>query len=224
MAGRHGRRPRGAYLVADARPETRRRMTTTFYLVRHAAHGHLGRTLCGRMPGVSLGEEGRAQAEALAGRLAREDLAAIYASPLERAQETASPLAARTGLPLQTLPALNEIDFGEWSGRSFEELHGDPRWDGWNTARHVTRPPGGETILEAQARAVRGLEELRRAHGEARLALVSHADVIKLVLAYALGLAADAMGRFEVSPASVSVLVLGDWGAKVESLNERVAA
>lgn len=208
----------------DTPGEIRARMTTTFFLVRHAAHGHLDRTLCGRMPGVRLGEEGRAQAEALAPRLARERLDAIYASPLERAQETAAPVAARAGLPLQTLPALNEIEFGEWSGRSFEELHGDPRWAAWNTARHVTRPPGGETILEAQARAVGALEALRARHGEARLALVSHSDVIKLVIAYALGLAPEAMGRFEISPASISAIVLGDWGAKVESLNEQVAA
>ncbi|MFE1603255.1 histidine phosphatase family protein [Methylobacterium sp. ID0610] len=199
-------------------------MTTTFFLVRHAAHGHLGRTLCGRMPGIHLGEEGQAQARALARRLAGEGVAAVYASPLERAQETAGPIAAAAGLTAQILPGLNEIDFGEWSGQSFEALHDDPRWAGWNNARHVTRPPGGETILEAQARVIRALEDLRRAHGEARLVLVSHADVIKLVLAFALGLAPDAMGRFEVSPASISAVVLGDWGAKVEGINERVAA
>jgi len=196
-------------------------MTTTFFLVRHAAHDRLGRVLCGRMPGVTLGREGRAQAEALAERLAGEGLAAVYASPLERAQETAAPLAARTGLALETLPALNEIDFGAWAGQDFEALHGDPAWTGWNQARHVTRPPGGETALEAQARVLRGLEELRRRHGEAGLALVSHADVIKLMMTHALGLGADAMHRFEVGPASVSVLVVGDWGAKVEGLNER---
>ncbi|MET7247380.1 histidine phosphatase family protein [Methylobacterium sp. EM32] len=196
-------------------------MTTTFFLVRHAAHDRLGRVLCGRMPGVTLGREGRAQAEALALRLSAEGLTAVYASPLERARETAEPLAARSGLAVETLPALNEIDFGTWAGRSFEALHGDPVWTGWNQARHVTRPPGGETAVEAQARVLRGLEALRARHGEARLALVSHADVIKLVIAHALGLGADAMQRFEIGPASVSVLVLGAWGAKVESLNER---
>ncbi|ACL56094.1 histidine phosphatase family protein [Methylobacterium nodulans] len=199
-------------------------MTTTFFLVRHAAHGHLDRTLCGRMPGIRLGEEGRAQARALAARLKSERLDAVYASPLERAQETGEPIAAAAGVPMRVLPALNEIDFGAWSGCSFEELHADPRWTLWNTARHVTRPPGGETILEAQARAVGALEELRASHGEARIALVSHADLIKLVLAFALGLAPDALGRFEVSPASISAVVLGEWGAKVESINERVSA
>ncbi|MGX7706029.1 histidine phosphatase family protein [Methylobacterium sp. Gmos1] len=196
-------------------------MTTTFFLVRHAAHDRLGRVLCGRMPGVTLGREGRAQADALAARLSGEGLAAVYASPLERARETAEPVAARAGLAVGILPALNEIDFGAWAGLPFDELHQDPLWAGWNQARHVTRPPGGETALEAQARVLRGLEELRARHGEARLALVSHADVIKLVIAHALGLGADAMRLFEIGPASVSVLVLGAWGAKVESLNER---
>ncbi|WP_048436168.1 histidine phosphatase family protein [Methylobacterium platani] len=146
---------------------------------------------------------------------------AVYASPLERAQETAAPVAVRAGLPLATLAALDEIDVGAWSGRDFDALHGDPDWSGWNRARHVTRPPGGETALEAQVRLLRGLEELRDRHGEARLALVSHADVIKLAIAHALGLGADGLQRFEIGPASVSVLVIGAWGAKVESLNER---
>ncbi|UHC16953.1 histidine phosphatase family protein [Methylobacterium currus] len=166
-------------------------MTTTFFLVRHAAHGRLGRILCGRMPGVTPGREGKAQGEALAARLAGEGLAAVYASPLERAQETAAPIAARAGLAVGTLPALNEIGFGARAGQSFDALHGDPARAGWNQARHVTRPPGGETVLEAQGRVMRGLEDLGARHGEARLALVSHADVIKLVIAHALGLGAD---------------------------------
>ncbi|GJD49155.1 Adenosylcobalamin/alpha-ribazole phosphatase [Methylobacterium crusticola] len=198
-------------------------MATTFFLVRHAAHDRLDRILCGRMPGVVLGAEGRAQAEALAGRLAGERLDAVYAGPLERAQETAAPIAARAGLEPRTLAAIDELDFGAWAGRPFAALHGDPAWGYWNSARHVTRPPGGETVLEAQVRALLGLEALRRSHGAARLALVSHSEVIKLIVAHALGLPADAMQRFEISPASVSVLVLGDWGAKIESLNERVA-
>ncbi|KMO30618.1 histidine phosphatase family protein [Methylobacterium aquaticum] len=196
-------------------------MTTTFFLVRHAAHDRIGRILCGRMPGVTLGREGRAQAVMVAERLAGEGLAAIHASPRERAQETAAPLAARAGLTVETLPALDEIDFGAWTGTSFDDLNGDPTWAGWNQARHVTRPPGGETALDAQARVLRGLEDLHARHGDARLALVSHAEVIKLVIAHALGLGADATHRFEIGPASVSVLVLGAWGAKVESLNER---
>ncbi len=198
-------------------------MTTTVFLVRHAAHDRLNRILCGRMPGVSLGTDGRAQAAALAERLARESLAAVYASPLERACETAEPLARHREIDVQVVDALNEIDIGAWTGRAFDDLRDDPHWTRWNTARSVTRPPVGETMLEAQTRVVGGIERLCAAHPEQGIALVSHADVIKAALAYYLGLPLDAILRFEISPASISKLVLGDWGAKVISMNEGLA-
>ena len=199
-------------------------MTTTLLLVRHAAHGLLGRVLTGRMPGVSLGEEGRRQAARLAERLSRETVAAVYSSPLERARETAEPIAARFGLLVQVEERLDEIDVGDWQGRDFAALAQDPGWNAWNTARSVTRAPGGETMLEAQARAIRVIEQLRAAHPDTGVVLVSHGDVIKAVLLYHLGLPIDAYQRIEVGPASLSVLVVGDWGARVLSLNETVAA
>ena len=198
-------------------------MTTTVFLVRHATHDRLNRVLCGRMPGVTLGAEGRDQAAALAACLRREPIAAVYASPLERARETAQPLAERLGLDVQVMDALNEIDVGVWSGRTFDDLSDDPLWNRWNTARSVTRPPGGETMLEAQARVVGGIGRLCAAHPEQSVALVSHGDVVKAALAYYLGLPLDAILRFEISPASVSTLVVGDWGAKVFSMNKGAA-
>lgn len=195
-------------------------MTTTIHFVRHAAHGLLGRTLTGRMPGVSLGEEGRAQAEALSLRLGRERIAAIHSSPLERARETAEPIARRLGLEVQVTAAIQEIDFGEWTGAAFGDLDADPRWRIWNEARSLARPPGGETMLEAQGRVLRHLEDLQAAHPGESVALVSHADVIKAALAFLLGLSLDALPRFEISPASISTVVIGDWGAKVLTLNE----
>ena len=199
-------------------------MTTTLLLVRHAAHGLLGRVLTGRMPGVSLGEEGRRQAARLAERLSRETVAAVYSSPLERARETAEPIAARFGLLVQVEERLDEIDVGDWQGRDFAALAQDPGWNAWNTASSVTRAPGGETMLEAQARAIRVIEQLRAAHPDTGVVLVSHGDVIKAALLYHLGLPIDAYQRIEVGPASLSVLVVGDWGARVLSLNETVAA
>src|SRR5215212_7645751 len=106
-----------------------------FFLVRHAAHELVDRILCGRMPGVSLGEEGRAQARRVAERLARERIAAIHTSPLQRAQETAAPIGERLNLAPEVRDAINEIDLGDWSGRSFSDLHSDPRWRSWNDAR-----------------------------------------------------------------------------------------
>ena len=199
-------------------------MTTTVFLVRHATHDRLNRILCGRMPGVTLGAEGRAQAAALPARLRREPIVAVYASPLERTRDTAQPLADGLRLDVQVMDALNEIDVGAWSGRTFDDLRDDPLWTRWNTARNVTRPPGGEMMLEAQVRIVGAIEHLRATHPEQSVALVSHGDVIKAALAYYLGLALDAILRFDISPASVSTLVVGDWGAKILSMNEGAVA
>jgi len=199
-------------------------VTTTFFLVRHAAHDRVGTILCGRMPGVTLGDVGRAQARRLSERFAGEDAACIVTSPLDRAVETAEPIAARMGEPVEISEAVNEIDFGAWSGMSFEALARDPRWSAWNNARSVSRAPGGETMLEAQGRIVRALDELRDLHPGRSVILVSHSDVIKAALLYHLGMPLDSYSRLEIEPASISTLVVGDWGSRILRLNEAVAA
>jgi probable phosphoglycerate mutase len=199
-------------------------VTTTFHLVRHAAHDRVGTILCGRIPGVHLGALGRAQAERLAARFANENVAGIHTSPLERAVETAEPIAAHLGQPLEICQDIAEIDFGAWSGTSFEALAQDPRWASWNNARSTSRPPYGETMLEAQVRIVGVMEQLRGRYTDRTVILVSHSDVIKAALLYHLGLPIDAYARFEVEPASISTLVVGDWGSKVLRLNEVMAA
>jgi broad specificity phosphatase PhoE len=196
---------------------------TTLFLVRHAAHALIGRVLTGRMPGVSIGAEGQRQAERLAERLSREAISAVYTSPLERAQQTAAPIAARLTLRPEIVEAMTDVDYGEWSGRRFEELDGDPRWKGWNEAKATYRPPGGETLLDVQWRAISGLEALVAAHRGAGAVVVSHCDVIKAILAYHLGIAIEGIARFEISPASVSTVVVEAWGAKVHSMNEIVS-
>lgn len=195
--------------------------TTTFLLVRHATHARVGTVLCGRMPGVALGAEGRAEAERLADHLAGRGIASVYTSPLERARETAEPIAARLGLRAEPCPELLEIDFGAWTGRSFASLHDEPRWRGWNAARSVSRPPGGESMLEVQARVVRLLERLRATCAGETVVLVSHGDVIKAGLLYCLGLPIDAHARLEVGPASVSTVTVGSSGATVLALDHR---
>jgi len=199
-------------------------VTTTFFLVRHAAHDRVGTVLCGRMPGVHLGSPGKAQAQALAERLAGENVASILTSPLERAVETAGPIAARLGKPVERLDDIVEIDFGAWSGKSFDSLADDPQWSAWNNSRSTSRPPEGETMLEAQARIVHAMERLRRSHVGRAVVLVSHGDVIKAALLYYLGMPIDSYARLEVSPASISTLVVGDWGSKVLHMNEVIAA
>jgi probable phosphoglycerate mutase len=195
-------------------------VTLVVHLIRHAAHGLLGRVLAGRRPGVHLSPEGRDQAERLAARLAREPLAIVQTSPLERARETAEPIAARLGLVPEVQPALNEIDFGAWTGQGFDGLGDDPAWRRWNAARGLARPPGGETMLAVQARMRDHIEGLRLAHPDGHVALVSHCDVIRATLLLYLGLSVDAYDRIAVDPASVSTVAVGDWGARVLSLNE----
>lgn len=172
------------------------------------------------MPGVELSAQGRAEADALAGRLRDEAVAAVYASPLERTRQTAKPIATQCGLEVQESADLLEIEFGAWTGAALERLEGDPQWSLWNNARTQARPPGGESMLEVQLRLCRWLDGARARHPDQRIVAVSHGDVIKAALAYALGLSLDQHLRLEVGPASVSVLVVGEWGMKVLSINE----
>jgi broad specificity phosphatase PhoE len=199
-------------------------MTTTFLLVRHAAHALQGLVLAGRMPGVPLGPAGREQAAALARVLGRRDVAALQAGPMQRAQETARPVAAELGLGVETVAALDEIDFGDWQGEDFEALADDPRWQRWNNGRAGARAPGGESMREVQARIRGHLERMCGLYPDRTLVLVSHGDVIKAALLHVLGAPLDAHGRIEVDPASISTVVLGDWGGRIVALNERIAA
>jgi probable phosphoglycerate mutase len=195
---------------------------TTIFLVRHASHDRVGTVLCGRQAGVSLGAAGAEEARRVAGRLEGEDLAAVYTSPLERSRETAEPIAAAAGVPAQTADDLHEFDYGTWCGLSFDQLSADPSWQAWNADRPHRRPPAGETLIELQHRMVRWLEFARDRHPGERVAAVSHGEPIKAALLWVLGAPFDALGRFAVDPASVSVVVAGDWGFKVQAINETV--
>ena len=192
---------------------------TTFHLVRHAAHGLLPHTLAGRMSGVPLSADGRAQAETLARRFAGTDVAAVVASPVQRAQETAAPVARALGLEVRGDAGFEEIDFGRWTGQRFEALDADPDWHAWNRLRSLARCPGGETMHAAQSRALAALARLRAEHGAATVLVVSHSDVLKAVLAPALGLSLDHLHRISIDPASVSTLLVFDADWRVEGLN-----
>jgi broad specificity phosphatase PhoE len=197
-------------------------MTTTFLLLRHAAHDNIGGFLAGRMPGVWLGDAGRVQADRLARRLRLEAIDAIFTSPRERAQQTAQAIAAACGLTVETAIELEEIDFGRWSGRDFEALRQDPLWQRWNAVRSLVRTPGGETMLDVQRRIVGLIERLAPQFDGRIVALVSHADVIKAAVMHHLGLSVDHWSRCDIAPASISRLVVGDWGAQILGLNETV--
>ncbi len=193
---------------------------TTLLLARHAAHGLVDRVLCGRMPGVHLAEAGRAQAARLAQRVRRATPIALYTSPQPRARETAEAIGAACGLRPEVADALDEIEFGDWTGRPFADLEADARWRRWNTERCTARPPGGEAMHEAQGRMLRWTERLAARHPGAVVVAVSHADVIKAALMAHLGLALEAHWRLEVATASLSALELWEGGGRVRFINE----
>jgi probable phosphoglycerate mutase len=140
-------------------------------------------------------------------------------SPRERTQETAAPLLAHRKLRAIEEPAIDEIDFGEWSGQTFEQLDANPAWAIWVNHRSAAQPPGGETIRDAQQRVVSAITRMQRAYAGGTIVLVSHGDVIKAALAHYLGLSLDNLERFEIAPASISVLAAGDGWAQVKLVN-----
>ncbi|HVE54500.1 MAG TPA: histidine phosphatase family protein [Ramlibacter sp.] len=192
---------------------------TTFLLVRHAAHDWLGRGFAGRLPGVSLNAEGQRQAAALVDRLAAFPLDAIHSSPQQRTRETAEPIAAARGLPVRVEPGVDEIDFGAWTGRTFDEVRGDPAWTPWVERRGSARPPGGERFADVPRRAMEALQRLAQGHPQGHVLVVSHADVLKAVVAQVLGFPLDRLEQFDIAPASLTLLELGAGWQKLRLLN-----
>lgn len=183
-------------------------------LIRHGENDWVKEhRLAGWTPGVHLNEHGHTQARQLAERLAHLPIAAIYSSPLERCRETAEHLAATHNLPVGMLPEVGEVHYGDWQGAKIKELAAKPEWF---TIQHYPGRfefPRGESLRGVQARAVDALEQLARgAADDALIAVVSHADVIKLVLAHYLGVHIDLFQRIGLAPASVSVVALPSRG------------
>ena len=176
---------------------------TMFFLIRHAACDGLGQTLWGRTPGVCLNEEGKLQARELAEAIAGTTFDAIYSSPLERAYETADAIACRMKLEVMQSEALNEIEYGEWSAKSFAELSADERWRHFNEHRSIASVPGGESFLEVQNRVVKEIDRLSEKHGDARIALVTHADVIRAAISYFDDTQIELLLRGDVPPCGI---------------------
>jgi probable phosphomutase (TIGR03848 family) len=189
----------------------------TVILLRHGrTEANATGTLAGRTPGVHLDELGRSQAEAAAQRLAVVPLAELVSSPLERCKETARAVAAhRAGAParprVRTDKALTECDYGDWQGRALRELARLALWKTVQTNPSAATFPGGESLAQMQARAVGAVRRrdaaAAAAHGtEAVWLAVSHGDVIKSVIADALGMHLDLFQRIQVDPGSISVI------------------
>jgi broad specificity phosphatase PhoE len=193
---------------------------TTFLLIRHGETDAVGNRIMGWTPGRNLNAAGRAQAERLSSRLAQLPIRAIYTSPLERAIETAEAIAKPHALEPQRDEELGEVRFGSWEGLTIAELQQRKDFRKYNLFRSGARPPGGgELMIEVQSRMVREVVRLAEQHPEETVALVSHGDPLRAVVAWCLGIPLDLLLRFELGTASVSVVELAEWGPRVMSLN-----
>lgn len=185
---------------------------TTLLLIRHALCDHVGREIAGRKADIHLNAAGLAQAKRLAEQLKDTRLDAILSSPLARARETAAALASGRTVDIQFDDRLEEIDYGDWTGRTLDHLRGDNTWARFNSLRSVTRVPSGELMLEVQVRALAAIEAIRQHFPNGTCAVVSHGDVIRGLVAHFAGIPLDLFLRLEIAPASVStVSVYDDW-------------
>jgi broad specificity phosphatase PhoE len=175
-----------------------------FHFLRHGEHGLLGRVLAGRMPGVGMTERGRAEITSQAERLAREKI-----------------VAARLSLPIEFRDDLLELDFGEWTGATFDAIRADPRWQAWSTQRSLAAIPGGESMRAVQQRIAAAMLELNERHLHESIVLVSHGDVIRCALLFALGMPLDFYNRIEIGQGSISTIQIHPGGIRVTTLSER---
>lgn len=193
---------------------------TTVLLVRHGRTATTGKVLPGRAPGLHLADTGRQQAQRAAERIAElPNVAAVYASPLERARETASPIAATRGLKVKVDKGLLECDFGTWTGATLKSLMKLPEWGAVQRAPSTFTFPGGESFTAMQTRIVSTLDRLRAAHPGEVIVCVSHADPIKAAVAHALGTHIDLFQRIVISTCSVSVITYGAGAPIVMTVN-----
>lgn len=190
-------------------------------LVRHGRTPTTGSVLPGRTPGLHLSDEGRAQADATAERIAalKRRPVAVYASPLERTVETARPIASGLGLRVRVERGLLECDTGSWTGAELKKLRRKAEWKAVQFFPAGFRFPGGESFFEMQARVMATLDRLAARHAGASFVAVSHADPIKAAVASTAGVPLDLFQRLVVSPCSVSALVRGEAAHYVLCVN-----
>lgn len=184
---------------------------TTLLLIRHATTSATGTRLGGHTD-TSLDEAGRAQATATGQRLAEVPLKAVYASPLRRTVETAAIVAEPHGLEVRTRDGLIEVDYGAWTDRPLGQLARTKRWSVIQSRPSLVAFPEGESIRAMQIRAADAVEALVGDHPRGVIGVVSHADVIKALVAFYLALPLDEFQRLHIAPASVTMLQLEPGG------------
>lgn len=198
-------------------------------LIRHAENDFVKKQrLAGRLPGVHLNETGLQQAnavaEALAIKLKKSTVKAIYCSPLERTIETAEPIAAALHAEIIPRPGLIETDYGDWQNKTLKELRRRKLWKVVQNTPSLMRFPGGESFAETQTRICTEIETLRAQHTPKEIIIcVSHSDPIKLAVTFYLGLPLDFFQRLIISPASITTLHVSDSGTHLINLNTDIS-
>lgn len=193
---------------------------TLVLLVRHGQTPTTGKLLPGRAPGLHLSDAGRAQAEVAAERLSvLPKVDAVYASPLERARETAAPIARALGRKVIVDKGLLECDFGDWTGAELSKLMKLPEWTTVQRSPSTFRFPSGESFTEMQTRMVSTLDRLCAAHRGGTIVCVSHADPIKAAVAHAMGTHIDLFQRIVIGTCSVSAIAYSTGGPIVLTVN-----
>jgi probable phosphoglycerate mutase len=203
-----------------AKPKQAPPSSTLFLLVRHGLTPTTGKILPGRAPGLHLAEAGHTQAQAAAERIAAlKQVDAIYASPLERARETAAPIGKARDLRVHIDKGLLECDFGDWTGEELKKLMKLPEWNTVQRAPSTFRFPSGESFTEMQTRMVSTIDRLRAAHTGGVVVCVSHADTIKAAVAHAMGTHIDLFQRIVISPCSITAIAYSVGGPVVLTVN-----
>ena len=193
---------------------------TVVLLVRHGQTPTTGKVLPGRARGLHLADAGVAQAEAVALRIAElKQVDALYTSPLERARETAAPIAKARGLKVRIDKSLLECDFGDWTGAELRKLAKLPEWSTVQRFPSGFRFPNGESFADMQHRIVTGIDRLRAEHPGGTIVCVSHADPIKALVAHAMGTHLDLFQRIVISTCSVTAIAYSPGGPAVLTVN-----
>ena len=193
-------------------------------LIRHGENDHVKTgKMAGRLPGVHLNERGQKQAQALSEALKDVPIKAIYSSPLERAMETAFPIGESHKLKIIQDPDLMDTDIGKWQGRSWKVLGLTKVWKIVQNAPSRFRFPDGESFLETQTRVANALDRICAKHNKPRdiVAVIFHADPIRIAVAHYLGLPLDHFQRLSCDTGSATVLFVRDRTANLIKLNQR---
>lgn len=191
---------------------------TIIVCVRHGDCEPIGKYIAGRSAGIYLNDNWRQQVTQLAAYFKTFKISGVYSSPLERACETASIICEYIDVKYEVIQELNEINYGDWTGKTFDELSKISLWRDYNNKKGLQRIPGGEMLIEIENRMAYFVEILRKKI-DGIVILVSHADPIKCLIAHYTGMAIDTIDRIEISPASVSVIKVDDFGAQILNVN-----